>query len=59
MDTVNDDHTTERSGRGFLSGLFRQCDPDPKGSVSKSWSFTLLFIAIFVIVAITEGMNVN
>jgi hypothetical protein len=38
------------------SAIFRQCDPDPKGSVSKAWSFSLLFIIFFFGFAIFEGM---
>ena len=48
MTETDDDNT---SG----GGLFRQCDPDPKGSVSKSWSMSLLFIIFFFGFAIFEG----
>ena len=48
--TVEDDDNIHPS-----SGLFRQCDPDPKGSVSKAWSLSLLFILIFFGFSIYEG----
>jgi hypothetical protein len=55
METVdNDDGTTTESGKGFIGRLFRQCDPDPKGSVNKTWSFTTLIIIVFFIIAISE-----
>jgi hypothetical protein len=50
-DNITDSDELPPSGRG----IFRQCDPDPKGSVSKAWSFSLLFIIFFFGLAVFES----
>jgi len=45
-----DNDMVEPSG----SALFRRCDPDPQGSVSKAWSLTILLILLFFGFAIFE-----
>lgn len=47
----NEDNVPPKEGRG----IFHQCDPDPKGSVSKAWSLCLLFIIFFLGISIFEG----
>lgn len=54
MDGSDGEHIVETSSRGGLR-LFAQCDHDPKGSVSKAWSLTLLFITFFFGFTIYEG----
>jgi hypothetical protein len=47
--------STSPRGGGPLAFLFRSCNPDPKGSVHRAWSVTMLLTLIFFILAIIEG----
>mmetsp|Transcript_6721 Transcript_6721/g.7598 ORF Transcript_6721/g.7598 Transcript_6721/m.7598 type:complete len:190 (+) Transcript_6721:107-676(+) len=39
--------------------VFHRCDPDPKGSVSRAWSLSLLFILVFFGLAIFETVSLS
>lgn len=44
---------------GPCARLFVSCADDPKGSIHRAWSLSLLFIGLFFIVAIIEVINLN
>mmetsp|Transcript_19330 Transcript_19330/g.28180 ORF Transcript_19330/g.28180 Transcript_19330/m.28180 type:complete len:168 (+) Transcript_19330:151-654(+) len=57
--TVIDEDNASHTPRGALSFLFRSCSGDPKGSVHRAWSVTLLFTLLFFVIAIVEVLNLN
>lgn len=58
MTVLNEENVSvSPTGRGPLTFLFRSCSPDPKGSVHRAWSVTMLLTLVFFILAIIEGKN--
>jgi hypothetical protein len=54
MDDDNDQQHVESQ----FDCLFNSCIADPKGSVHRAWSLTLLLSVIFFIIAIVEGKEI-
>ena len=57
MTVTEDESTVTSASGGILTFLFRSCNPDPKGSIHRAWSVTMLLTLLFFIVAIIEGEN--
>ena len=53
------DESVSNSQRGMFAFLFLQCEGDPKGSIHRAWSITLLLTLLFFIVAIVEGTSLT
>jgi hypothetical protein len=49
------DDNDQQSVETQFDCLFNSCVADPKGSVHRAWSLTLLLSVIFFIIAIIEG----
>jgi hypothetical protein len=41
---------------GILSVLFSSCAPDPRGSVHRAWGISLLFVVLYFVLSVFEGM---
>lgn len=49
------DENDQQNGVTQFDCLFNSCIADPKGSVHRAWSLTLLLSVIFFTIAILEG----
>ena len=55
MTVLDEDNASPETG--ILSKIFASCAPDPRGSVHRAWSLSLLFIVFFFVLAIFEGKS--
>eukprot|EP00551_Chaetoceros_affinis_P012749 CAMPEP_0203665988 /NCGR_PEP_ID=MMETSP0090-20130426/3122_1 /ASSEMBLY_ACC=CAM_ASM_001088 /TAXON_ID=426623 /ORGANISM="Chaetoceros affinis, Strain CCMP159" /LENGTH=185 /DNA_ID=CAMNT_0050529747 /DNA_START=165 /DNA_END=722 /DNA_ORIENTATION=- len=59
MSSEDDEIGTSSTTTTTSCGFFRQCDPDPIGSVSKAWSLCLVLIIFFFGVSIYEAISLS
>jgi len=59
MAVLHDEDNFNRNSTGPLAFLFRSCSSDPKGSIHRAWSGTVLLTLLFFIIAIVEVTNLQ
>lgn len=57
--TVLDEENASNVPRGPFAFLFQSCSSDPKGSIHRAWSVTVLLTLLFFIIAIVEATNLQ
>jgi len=56
---VMDEDNGAENKRGPFTALFKSCASDPRGTVHRAWSLTLVFIVVYSIVTIIEVWNLQ